>query len=163
MGFPSGDHFRSKAASSGRKVSAGVTGSKWQDCSDRIHFRIDELPGILIWMEKLIFGITWMMPLVVWLTIYPNINGSEMKKLWCALESKGNCSKMLIQLRFLMLTLWLGSSPSVGSSKISISGWCNIAWANPTLCLYPLDNWYMHYILTSHKHNLFSHLWYDNI
>ena len=43
----------------------------------------------------------------------------------------------LIRLRISII--WLGSKPTVGSSRISTSGLPISAWAMPTRCLYPLD------------------------
>src|SRR6185295_6452782 len=44
---------------------------------------------------------------------------------------------------------WLGSSPSVGSSRISTGGFPSRAWAMPTRCRNPFDRFWMRRSMTS--------------
>ena len=66
-------------------------------------------------------------------------------KMW--VESNTEWSSAISLIRCRTSTIWFGSNPFVGSSRITNLGLCTIAWAIPTRCWYPPDKFLINRLL----------------
>lgn len=66
-------------------------------------------------------------------------------RIW--VESRTEWSSAISLIRLRISTIWLGSSPFVGSSSTTNGGLCTIACAIPTLCWYPPERFFIRRLL----------------